>query len=104
MDEIVIHEIINICVHSKKKKTLLHERIEEEERGAEVCCYKWMKLLARSEEVLCVAVCCSMMQRAVVCCNVLQCVAVCCSVLQCVAVLLQYVVDKVALVRAVINV
>ena len=30
--------------------------------------------------LLCVAVCCSVLQRAAVCCSVLQCVAVCCSV------------------------
>jgi len=34
----------------------------------------------------CVAVCCSVLQRAAVCCSVLQCAAVCCSVLQCAAV------------------
>jgi len=34
----------------------------------------------------CVAVCCSVLQRAEVCCSELQYVAVCCSVLQCVAV------------------
>jgi len=32
--------------------------------------------------LLCVAVCCSVLQRVAVCCSVLQCVAVCCSVLQ----------------------
>ena len=31
---------------------------------------------------VCVAVCCSVLQRVAVCCSVLQCVAVCCSVLQ----------------------
>jgi len=36
--------------------------------------------------LLCVAVCCSVLQCVAVCCSVLQCVAVCCSVLQCVAV------------------
>ena len=36
-------------------------------------------------EVLCVAVCCSVLQCVAVCGNVLQCVAMCCSVLQCVA-------------------
>ena len=35
--------------------------------------------------VLCVAVCCIVLQCVAVCCSVLQCVAVCCSVLQCVA-------------------
>jgi len=35
---------------------------------------------------VCVAVCCSVLQRVAVCCSVLQCVAVCCSVLQRVAV------------------
>ena len=34
----------------------------------------------------CVAVCCSVLQRVAVCCSVLQCVAVCCSILQCVVV------------------
>ena len=34
----------------------------------------------------CVAVCCSEMQGVPVCCSVLQCVAVCCGVLQCLAV------------------
>jgi len=63
-------------------------------------------LQSSSIRIQCVAVCCSVLQRAVVCCNVLlwcsnasvriqhcatccsvlQCVAVCCSVLQCVAV------------------
>jgi len=36
--------------------------------------------------VLCVAVCCSVLQGVAVCCSALQCVAVCCSVLPCVAV------------------
>jgi len=36
--------------------------------------------------LLCVAVCCGVLQCGAVCCSVLQCVAVCCSVLQCVAV------------------
>jgi len=36
--------------------------------------------------IVCVAVCCSMLQYVAVCCNVLRCIAVCCSVLQCVAV------------------
>ena len=36
--------------------------------------------------VLCVAVCCSVLQCVAVCCSVLKCVAVCCSVLQCVVV------------------
>ena len=36
--------------------------------------------------LLCVAVCCSVLQCVAVFCSVLQCVAVCCSVLQCVAV------------------
>ena len=36
--------------------------------------------------LLCVAVCCSVLQCVAVYCSVLQCVAVCCSVLQCVAV------------------
>jgi len=35
---------------------------------------------------MCVAVCCSVLQRVAACCSVLQCAAVCCSVLQCVAV------------------
>jgi len=35
--------------------------------------------------VLCVAVCCSVLQCVAVCCSVLQCLAVSCSVLQCVA-------------------
>jgi len=34
--------------------------------------------------LLCVALCCSVLQCVAVCCSVLQCVAVCCSVLQCV--------------------
>jgi len=38
----------------------------------------------------CVAVCCSVLQCVAVCCSVLQCVAVCCSALQCVAVCLGY--------------
>ena len=33
----------------------------------------------------CVAVCCSVLQCGTVCCSMVQCVAVCCSVLQCVA-------------------
>jgi len=37
-------------------------------------------------EMLCVTVCCSVLQCVAVCCSVLQCVAVCGSVLQCVAV------------------
>ena len=36
--------------------------------------------------LLCVAVCCSVLQCVAVCCSVLQCVAVCCRLLQCVAV------------------
>jgi len=32
-------------------------------------------------QVLCVAVCCSVLQCVAVCCSVLQCVADCCSVL-----------------------
>ena len=32
-------------------------------------------------EILCVSVCCSVLQCVTVCCSVLQCVAVCCSVL-----------------------
>jgi len=39
-----------------------------------------------SQELQCVAVCCSVLQCVAVCCSVLQCVAVCCSVMQCVAV------------------
>jgi len=39
-----------------------------------------------SDDMQCVAVCCSVLQCAAVCHNVLQCVALCCSVLQCVAV------------------
>ena len=35
-------------------------------------------------QVLCVAVCCSVLQCVAVCCSVLQCVAVCCRLLQCV--------------------
>ena len=35
--------------------------------------------------MMCVAVCCGVLQCVVVCCSVLQCVAVCCSMLQCVA-------------------
>ena len=35
--------------------------------------------------VMCVAVCCSMLQCVAACCSVLQCITVCCSVLQCVA-------------------
>ena len=31
-----------------------------------------------------VAVCCSVLHRVAICCNVLQCVAVCCNALQCV--------------------
>jgi len=38
---------------------------------------------------MCVAVCCSMLQRVAACCSVLQRVAVCCSVLQRVAVCFQ---------------
>jgi len=41
---------------------------------------------ATAPVTICVAVCCSVLQRVAVCCSVLQCVAVCCSVLQCVAV------------------
>ena len=37
-------------------------------------------------ELMCVAVCCSVLQCVAVCCSVLQCVVVCCSVLQCVVV------------------
>ena len=44
----------------------------------------WWTLLAK--KVVCVAVCCSVLQCVAVCCSVLQCVAVCCSVLQCIAV------------------
>jgi len=33
--------------------------------------------------MLCVTVCCSVLQCVAVCCSVLQCIAVCCSVLQC---------------------
>jgi len=36
--------------------------------------------------VVCVAVCCSVLQCVAACCSVVQCVAVWCSVLQCVAV------------------
>jgi len=35
--------------------------------------------------LLCLAVCCSVLQCVAVCCNVLQCVALCCTVLHCVA-------------------
>ena len=35
---------------------------------------------------VCVAVCCSVLQRVAACCRVLQCVAVCCRVLPCVEV------------------
>ena len=41
---------------------------------------------AGSLSVLCVAVCCSMLQYVAVCCSMLQYVAVCCSMLQYVAV------------------
>ena len=34
------------------------------------------------ETLLCVAVCCSVLQCVAVCCSLLQCVAVCCSALQ----------------------
>jgi len=46
--------------------------------------------------LMCVAMCCSMMQIVALCCSVLQCVAVCCSVMQCVAVccsVLQYIAE-----------
>ena len=36
--------------------------------------------------IVCITVCCSLLQRAAVCCGVLQCVTVCCRLLQCVAV------------------
>jgi len=32
--------------------------------------------------LVCIAMCCSVLQCVAVCCSVLQCVAVCCSVLQ----------------------
>ena len=54
--------------------------------------HKWQqrKWCARSAavwcSVMCVAVCCSVLQCVAVCRSVSQCVAVCCSVLQCVAV------------------
>ena len=35
-------------------------------------------------KMMCIFVCCSVLQCVAVCCSVLQCVAVCCSVLQCV--------------------
>ena len=80
-----------------------HDREEEVKRcllatfGVEkkTMCLRWV-VMARQ---VCVAVCCSVLQRVAVCCSVLQCVAawcsvlqcaaVCCSVLQCVAVWLQ---------------
>ena len=54
------------------------------------------RCVGKSVIQVCVAVCCSVLQRVAVCCSVLQCVAVfcsmlqygavCCSVLQCFAV------------------
>jgi len=43
--------------------------------------------------VLCIAVCCSVLQCVAVCCSVLQCVAVCYSVLQCLTVCCSVVVN-----------
>ena len=53
-----------------------------------VCCNTFDRATqsqAQSTNV-CVAVCCSVLQRVAACCSVMQCVAMCCSVLQCVAV------------------
>jgi len=41
--------------------------------------------LAHAAEALCVAACCSVLQRVAACCSVLQSVAACCSMLQRVA-------------------
>jgi len=43
------------------------------------------KICHFAQKVVCVAVCCSVVQCVTVCCSVLQCAAMCCSVLQCVA-------------------
>ena len=45
-----------------------------------------IRMTHRVTSHICVAVCCSVLQRVAVCCSVLQCVAAFCNVLQCVAV------------------
>jgi len=60
-----------------------------------VCCSVWSALklklrlswrACRPDACVCVAVCCSVLQRVAVCCSVLQCVAICCIVFQCLTV------------------
>jgi len=57
------------------------------QRVAECCSalqahYGRVSLNCSTKALLCVAVCCSVLQYVAACCSVLQCVAVCCSVLQ----------------------
>ena len=41
-------------------------------------------IVAENKHIVCVAVCCSVLQCVALCCIVLQCVAVCCNMSQCV--------------------
>jgi len=51
-----------------------------------VCCCVLQSVAVCCSLLLCVAVCCCVLQSVAVCCNLLLCVAVCCCVLQSVAV------------------
>ena len=70
---IYISESLYICKHAIIKTVLFEER-EDGERYAGL-------LEAQDFPVpqVCVAVCCSVLQRVAACCSVLQCIALCCS-------------------------
>ena len=67
------------CIKDKELMTLPLEIITSKVSGV------W-NLSADAGNLVCVAVCCSVLQCVAVYCSVLQRVAVCCSVLQCIAV------------------